>query len=78
MLNTIKTHVFLPLMQRIGTASATVLVGYGLQADLAHAVAAFVIAGGGIAYDLIAHFISVRNQRAALIREQINASLSIG
>lgn len=78
MLKTIKTNVLVPLLQRIGTVSATVLVGYGLQADLAHAVGAFVIAGGGLAYDLIAHFISVRNQRTALIREQINASLSIG
>ncbi len=60
MLNTIKTHVLVPLLQRVGTASATVLIGYGLQADLSHQVGAFVAAAGGIAFDLFVHFIQRR------------------
>ena len=54
MLNTIKTHILLPLVGRVGTATAALLVGYGVQADLAHQVGAFVIAGAGLVYDLIA------------------------
>lgn len=64
MLTTIKTHVLLPLLQRLGTASATILIGYGLQADLSHQVGAFVAAGGGIAFDLIVHFMERRKLAA--------------
>lgn len=53
MLNTIKTNVFLPLVGRVGTAIATVLIGYGVQADLSHQVGAFVIAGAGLVFDLV-------------------------
>jgi hypothetical protein len=63
MLNTIKTHIFLPLVGRLGTAVATVLVGYGVQADLSHQVGAFVLAGAGLAYDLIADWYVNRKGR---------------
>lgn len=67
MLNTIRTHVLVPLLQRVGTATATVLIGYGLQADLSHQVGAFVVAGGGIAYDLIVHFMERRKAEKAAV-----------
>lgn len=64
MVKTIKTHVLVPLFQRLGTASATILIGYGLQADLSHQVGAFVVAAGGIAFDLIFHFMERRKLAA--------------
>ncbi|MFC3705917.1 hypothetical protein ACFOOL_14260 [Devosia honganensis] len=63
MLNTIKTHILLPLMGRVGTATAALLVGYGVQGDLAYQVGAYVIAGSALVYDLIADWYVNRRVR---------------
>lgn len=53
MLNTIKTNLLLPLLGRVGTTVATILVGYGLQAEPAQQLGALVAAGGGVVFDLV-------------------------
>lgn len=48
----VKTNVLLPMVGRIGTASATVLVGYGINASHAEQVGVGVTAAGLIIFDL--------------------------
>ncbi len=72
LLNTIKKYVFEPLLPRLGTAIAGPMIGYGLNADLSHATAAFVIAGAGLAYDWIAHFIQRRQTEQKAVVNFVN------
>lgn len=64
MLNTIKTNVLVPLWQRLGTSVATVLIGYGIQADISHATGAFVGAGAGLVFDLVQDYLRIRAAKA--------------
>lgn len=63
MLQGIKTNVLMPLLSRVGTASATILIGYGVQADLSHQVGAFVAAAAGLIFDLTVDYLERRKLR---------------
>lgn len=73
MLNTIKKYVVEPLLPRLGTAIAGPMIGYGLNADLSHATAAFVLAGCGLAYDWIAHFVTLRMAKQKAVDATLDA-----
>lgn len=63
MWDVVKINVVQPLLGKVGTAVATVLVGYGVNADYAHQVAAGVLALGLIANDLVVDWV-VRKRNA--------------
>lgn len=72
MLKSIK-YVLEPVWSRVGTAVAGAMIGYGLNADLSHATGAFVIAGAGLAYDWIAHFLTLRMAKQKAVQDTIDA-----
>lgn len=72
MIATIKKYVFEPLLPRLGTAISSPMILYGLNADLSHATAAFVIAGAGLGYDWIAHFIAMRTAKEEAVTTFVN------
>lgn len=61
MLNKLIHNLVLPLIGRGGTALATVLVGYGVQADLAGQIGAGVGALALIGVDLFSDWVGRRN-----------------
>lgn len=63
MWETIKTNVIWPLVGRIGTGTATVLVGYGVNADHAAQVGIGVTAAGLIAFDLAISYLNRKRTR---------------
>lgn len=64
MLELLKTNVLFPLLGRIGTSTATVLVGYGVHAPYAQQVGIGVTAFGLIVADLMVSYLN--RKRAAL------------
>lgn len=64
MLNTIKTNVLVPIMGRMGTATATWLMTTGIaERDYAHAVGAGVAAVGLIMADLLIGYLNRKSVR---------------
>ncbi|KKB09524.1 hypothetical protein [Devosia chinhatensis] len=72
MQNAIKKYLLEPLLPRIGTAVAGPMIAYGLNADLSHATGAFVIAGVGLAYDWVAHFVTLRMAKDKAVTNFVN------
>lgn len=58
MLRTLRDNVVLPLLTRLGTMAGTVLIGYGVQQELAEQAILGVIAVGLIGFDLIMSYIN--------------------
>lgn len=61
MLKTVRDNVLLPLLGRLGTAAATLLVPLGVHADLAHQLGIGVTAAGLIIFDLTVSYLRKRN-----------------
>lgn len=60
MLKNVRDNVIVPLASRIGTAAATLLVGYGLQSDHAHSIGIIVTSVGLVMADLFADWLQRR------------------
>lgn len=63
MWETIKINILLPMLGRVGTSTATVLVGYGAHAEYATQVGTGVIALGLIAFDLAVSYLNRQRLR---------------
>lgn len=70
-LKNLKKWVLEPVLPRLGTAVSGPLIGYGVNADLSHATAAFVLAGAALAYDWIAHFVMLRMEKKKAFQEGV-------
>lgn len=57
MLRTLRDNVVLPLLTRLGTMAGTVLIGYGVQQELAEQAILGVIALGLIGFDLVMSYV---------------------
>lgn len=57
MLRTIRENIVLPLLTRLGTMAGTLLMGYGVQQELAEQAILGVIALGLIGFDLIMSYV---------------------
>lgn len=58
MLSSIKTHVLFPLMGRVGTAVATMLVPHGVNATYAEQIGIGVTALGLVMFDLTVGYLN--------------------
>lgn len=71
MFQLIKDNLLLPLLGRGGTAIATVLVGYGVHADLAGQLAVGFTAAGLVAFDLAVSYFNRKRTSAKAVRAAV-------
>lgn len=65
------TNVVLPALGRTGTAVATVLVGYGVQAEPAHQIGVGVAAAVAVGLDLVSDWWGRRTVADKTFREAV-------
>lgn len=73
MLETIRMHVLVPLMGRVGTATATALLPFGVHAALAQQVGIGVTAVGLVTFDLVTSYLN----RRIVERNAFNKALGV-
>lgn len=63
MLRTIRDNIVLPLLTRLGTMAGTLLMGWGVQQDLAEQAILGLIALGLIGFDLVMSYIGRNKEK---------------
>lgn len=62
MLKVFRENIFLPIARRIGTITAALLIGYGINEPLANEIAVGVAALGAVIGDLVVDWLDRRGR----------------